>query len=130
MDLYVLSLTFNLLGQFSSIALLFPDTSQVFMYGNGLKLLTGGPVQFIKANDDMWSLVSKLLLEETISFIELNDRSHSAEEMAKVLTAFISGLMLSFNEEGKSLYSRKPRTLACSSTLKIFDKCRMLVSPY
>jgi len=122
MDLYISSLTFNLLVQFSSIALLFPDINQVFMYGNGLKLLTGGPVKFIKANDDMWSLVSKLLLEETISFIELNDRLHYAEEMAKVLTAF--------NEEENLYIHKSSHTLACSFTLKNFDKHHMLVSPY
>lgn len=94
-------------------ALIFLDIiSQVFICGCGLKLLTGRPVQFVKANDDVWSLLSViLLLEDTISFIKLNGRSHSAEEMASVLTAVIRGLMLSSNEEYESLYSRKSRTL-------------------
>lgn len=87
-----------LFGQHCSSALLFSDNIQVLIKMLGLNLSIGGPVQLMNANDEIWSQINTLLFEETISFIELKVRSHSAEEIAKVFIAVINGSMSVFSE--------------------------------
>jgi len=84
------SVIFILLGQFSSSAVHLPFLSHDSLHFVVLILSIGGPTQFINNNDEMCTEPKELLLGDTISFIELNERSHSEDEFAMHLIPVFS----------------------------------------
>jgi len=71
-----------------SVAACRPRESHSFTYGVGSKVFSGGPSMVTNISDDMWTVVSCVLIGEQIIFMRLNARSHAAVLMGKVSTAY------------------------------------------
>lgn len=74
------------LGQFISSAFVLLLSIRLSTYLSGLNSCIGSPIQLVKTNEDIYSVFKAFLFDVTISFIALNDFSHSKEEIAIVLT--------------------------------------------